>query len=63
MMIVINANDPMMSANVIRNTRNESETILSTVPMSSEDLFTIHPRVAVSKKLVGACTAEMVASR
>ena len=52
-----------MFVNVIKDIRNESETVLSIVSMSLANLFIIRPRGVVSKKLMGARIVELIASR
>ena len=59
----INTNDPRTFENVIRNIRIESETVLSMVSMSLENLFIIRPRGVVSKKLMGARMTVVMAPR
>jgi len=46
-----------------KNIRNESDAVLSMVSISLENLFMIRPRGVVSKKLMGACTTEVIALR
>ena len=59
-MIAINTKDPIMLADDNENTRNESDVVLSTVSMSLENPFIIQPGGAVSKKLTGAYTMEVI---
>ena len=63
MMTAINTNAPRMLESVIKNIRNESETVLSMVSMSLANLFMILPRGVVSKKLMGACMVVVIALR
>jgi DNA-binding Lrp family transcriptional regulator len=63
MMTAINTNAPMTFEAVIKNIRIESETVLSIVSMSSENLFMIRPRGVVSKKLMGARITVAIALR
>jgi len=63
MMIAINTNEPTMFANVIKNIRIESATVLSMVSMSLANLFMIRPRGVVSKKLIGARMVVLIALR
>jgi len=63
MIIAINMNAPIMLVNVIKDIRNESETVLSMVSMSLANLFMIRPRGVVSKKLIGARMVELIALR
>ena len=62
-MVVINTKDSLTFADDNRNIRSESDTVLSTVLMSLENLFMIHPRGVISKKLMGACMMEVIVLR
>jgi hypothetical protein len=62
-MIAISTKDPITVANVIKNIRIESDTVLSIVSMSLENLFMIRPRGVVSKKLMGACMTAAIVLR
>jgi len=62
-MTAISTNDPVIFADVVKNIRNESATVLSMVSMSFENLFMIRPSGVVSKKLIGACMTESIALR
>ena len=62
-MVAINTKDPVMFADDNKSIRNESGTVLSTVPMSLENLFVIRLRGVVSKKLMGACMTEVIVLR
>lgn len=62
-MVVINTKDPLTFADDNKNIRSESGTVLSTVLMSLENLFMIHPGEVVSKELMGACTTEVIVLR
>ena len=46
-----------------KNIRNEPGTVLSIVSISLENLFMIHPRGVVSKKLMGARMTEVIVLR
>lgn len=63
MMTAISTNAPITFESVIRNIRIESETVLSMVSMSLENLFIIRPRGVVSKKLIGARMTVVMAPR
>ena len=61
--VAINTKDPVMFAVDSKNIRNASDTVLSIVSMSLENLFMIRPRGVVSKKLMGECMTEVTVLR